>query len=56
MKLPLETNPNKFLDTEFIHTDQEVKTQGYNKDIILFLYNLSYVIPPLSNQVTCLFS
>ena len=31
IKLTLETNPNKFLDTEIIRTDQGIKTQVYNK-------------------------
>ena len=31
IKLTLETNPNKFLDTEIIRTVQGVKTQVYNK-------------------------
>ena len=31
IKLTLETNPDKFLDTEIIRTDQGIKTQVYNK-------------------------
>ena len=31
IKLTLETNPNKFLDTEIIRTSQGIKTQVYNK-------------------------
>ena len=31
IKLTLETNPNKFLDTEINRTDQGIKTQVYNK-------------------------
>ena len=31
IKLTLEINPNKFLDTEIIRTDQGIKTQVYNK-------------------------
>ena len=31
IELTLEINPNKFLDTEIICTNQEIKTQVYNK-------------------------
>ena len=31
IKLTLETNLYKFLDTEIIHTDRGTKTQVYNK-------------------------
>ena len=31
IKLTLEINPNKFLDTEIIHTNQGIKTQVYKK-------------------------
>ena len=31
IKLTLEINPNKFLDTEIIRTNQGIKTQVYNK-------------------------
>ena len=31
IKLQLEINPNKFLDTEIIRTNQGIKTQVYNK-------------------------
>ena len=31
MKLTLEINPNKFLDTEIIYTNKGIKTQVYNK-------------------------
>ena len=31
IKLISEVNSNKFLDTEIICTDQEIKTQNYNK-------------------------
>ena len=31
IKLTLETNPNKFFDTEIICTDQGIKMQVYNK-------------------------
>ena len=31
IKLMLEINPNKFLDTEIIRINQEIKTQVYNK-------------------------
>ena len=28
--MTLETNPNKFLDTQIIHTDERIKIQVYN--------------------------
>ena len=31
IKLMLETNPNKFLDTEITCTDQGIKTQAHKK-------------------------
>ena len=44
IKLTLETNPNKFLDTEIIRTNHGIKAQVYNKAKKLPVY-LSLKVP-----------